>query len=125
MASRGKKKDVSSGSMFGDISKLSEEEKLRLYEYWFVKNIHKKEPGNLEQFQFWNTPMDMEIRMEEKEIIKALTEDTNLIVMENNPCKACGNKKYYIRIVQTRGLDEGATTIYYCSQCSKQTRINA
>jgi DNA-directed RNA polymerase subunit M/transcription elongation factor TFIIS len=122
MTSRGKKvaslKDV-------DVSKMTEEERLKLYEHWFVKSVHNKEVPSIDQFDMWNTPMDIEVRMEEREIIKALTENTNLVTMNNNPCKACGNKKYYVRIVQTRGLDEGATTIYYCSQCSKQTRINA
>lgn len=110
--------------MISKASKLSDNDKVKLYEYWFVKEHHKKTVPTFEEFDIWNTPLDINVRMEEREIIKALTENTSLVVMDNFPCKACGNKKYYVRIVQTRGLDEGATTIYYCSQCSKQTRIN-
>ena len=120
--SRKKERDVELKAILKQLDvedyKDTEENRVKLYELWAMKNVHKMTPIPFDEFQIWKHPLLLNYRTQEKEIIRALTENTNLIELKDRKC-ACGNSRFYISIRQTRGLDEGQTTYYQCSNCSK------
>lgn len=100
----------------------NDEDRVKLYEMWSMKNVYNMEPEPFKSFDIWKTPMLLDYRVQEKEIITAMTENTNLVEMKDQPC-SCGYTRFYISIKQLRSLDEAATTIYQCGSCNKIRRV--
>lgn len=53
---------------------------------------------------------------EHEEITLALQDDRG-VLSDTSTCGKCGSGQNYMRVAQTRSVDEGPTTIYTCPKC--------
>lgn len=76
--------------------------------------IERGEPELYPSIVFDSPLLDKERDNEEKAI--ALQDDRGEL-SESSSCGRCGSTKNYLKIAQTRSVDEGPTSIFTCSRC--------
>jgi len=75
------------------------------------------ERGDTEMYStiVFESPLLQEAR--DHEAISIALQDDRGVLSETSACGRCGSGENYMRIAQTRSVDEGPTTIITCSKC--------
>lgn len=92
----------------------------RIYDYIGKLSINPNEKFSID---VWDSSCFKEYENIESHEINLLTNDIQLEKGEF-PCKYCKSQECFTFQLQTRSIDEGATTFCLCTKCKRRFRVN-